>query len=97
MLTMQIPKHINEETWYDQDLEDATSRRMYVFTELHEKATAKTLAKRFRIGPERVKATLQSTTQRVAISAILPIGRCYRADRIFDIKWLSGKFGTDTI
>ena len=97
MLTMQIPRHINEETQYNQDLEYAPARSIYVSTELHAKVTAETLAERFFIGPERAKETLRSTTQRVTRSEILPIGRRYRADRMFDIKLLSGKFGTDTI
>ena len=35
--------------------------------------------------------------QRGTRSVILPIGRRYIADRMFDIKGLSSKFGTDTI
>ena len=83
---MKIPRHINEETRYDQDLEDEPVRCTYVSTERHEKATAETLAERFCIGPERAKATLQATTHMVTRSAILPIGRRYRANRMFDIK-----------
>jgi hypothetical protein len=30
-------------------------------------------------------------------SAILPIGRRYRGDQIFDVKWLWGKFATNTL
>ena len=94
---IQIPRHINKETQYNQDLEYAPSRRTYISMKHHAKATAETLAERFCIGPERAKATLQATTHMVTRSAILPIGRRYRANRMFDIKWLSGKFGIDTI
>jgi hypothetical protein len=36
------------------------------------------------------------TTQRGARTAILPISRRYRADQIFSVKGLNGKFATDT-
>ena len=94
---IQIPRHINKETQYDQDLEYAPERRTYISIEHHAKDTAETLAKRFCIGPEQAKTTLRATKQKGKRSAILPIGYRYRADRMFDIKRLSGKFGTDTI
>ena len=59
---MQISQHINEETRYNQYLEDAPARHMYVSMEHFAKATAKALAERFCIGPEQAKATLQAST-----------------------------------
>ena len=42
-------------------------------------------------------ATLNATTQRGRRSAILPIGRRYRADRAYNMKRLNAKFATDTL
>ena len=55
---MHIPQHINEETRYDQDLQDAPARRTYFSTERHAKTTAETLDEQVFIGTERVKETL---------------------------------------
>ena len=48
------------------------------------------------IGPKRAKATLLATTQNGVRSAILPLSRRYRADHMFKVKRLDGKFATDT-
>jgi hypothetical protein len=88
---------ISQTTTYDKDLEDVPARRTFVSHERHSKITANHLAERFGIGPERAKATLRATTQRGLRSAILPIGRRYRADRMFGVKRLKGTFATDTL
>jgi hypothetical protein len=88
---------INQTTTYNKDLEDVPARRTFVSNERHFKITADLLAERFGIGPERLKATLRATTQWGLQSAILPIGRQYRADRMFDLKRLKRKFATDTL
>ncbi|KAI2501831.1 hypothetical protein MHU86_12596 [Fragilaria crotonensis] len=75
---------------------DIPARRTFVSTERHAKVSAELLADRFGIGPKRAQRTLRVTTQRGMRSAILPIGRRYRADRVFGVKRLSGKFATDT-
>ena len=82
------------DTVYEQ--EDIPSRRTFVSTERHVKVSAELLADRFGIGPKRAQRTLRVTTQRGVRSAILPIGRRYRADRVFGVKRLTGKFATDT-
>jgi hypothetical protein len=97
-LMSKIPRTINETTThYDGDLEDVPARRTYVSTERHTHMSAENLAERFYIGPERAKATLRATTQRGIRSAILPIGRRYRADRMFNVRRLNGKFAADTL
>jgi hypothetical protein len=93
-----ISRSINEtSTQYHPDLEDVPARWTYVSTERHTQVTSERLADRFCIGPERAKATFRATTQRGVRSAILPIGRRYRADRIFDVRRLNGKFATVTL
>ena len=91
-----IPR-ISEVSRYDGTLEDLPTRQTYTSTERHAKISAEVLADRFAIGIERAKHTLQATLQRGVRSAILPIGRRYRADRQFRVKRLNGKFATDTL
>jgi hypothetical protein len=82
------------ETVYEQI--DVPARRTFVSNERHAKVSAELVAERFSIGPLRAQRTLRVTTQRGVRSAILPLSRRYRADRIFGIKRLNGKFATDT-
>ena len=63
----------------------------------HNKITADRLSDIFCIGLERAKQTLQVTRQQGTRSAILPIGQRYRADLMYDVKRLNGKFATDTL
>ena len=76
---------------------DLTPRRTFVSTDRHTTVTAEAIAKNFLIGPDRAKQTLMATTQRGTRSAILPIARRYRADRMFNIPRLNAKFATDTL
>ena len=82
------------ETVYEQT--DVPARRTFVSNERHAKVSAELVAERFGIGPLRAQRTLRVTTQRGVRSAILPLSRRYRADRLFGIKRLNGKFATDT-
>jgi hypothetical protein len=70
--------------------------RTFVSDEWHVKVTAEALADKFGICLPRAQSTLRVTTQRGIRSAILPISRRYRADWIFSVKQLNGKFATDT-
>jgi len=76
---------------------DVPRVRTYVSHERHNKVTADKLSDMLCIGPERAQQMLRVTRQQGVRSAILPIGRRYRADRMFDVKRLSGKFATDTL
>jgi hypothetical protein len=74
--------------------QDLPSR--FVSTERHVEVSAEFLADRFGIGPKRAQRTLRVTTQRGVRSAIPPISRRYRTDRVFGVKRLNGKFTMDT-
>jgi hypothetical protein len=82
------------DTVYDHT--DVPARRTFISDERHSKATAEALAEKFGISILRAQRTLRVTTQRGVRSAILPISRRYRADRMFAVKRLHGKFATDT-
>ena len=78
------------------DLLDVPVRDTYTSTERHLNLSTDLVAQRFGIGRERARETLNATIQRGTRSAILPIGRRYRADRRFGVRRLLGKFATDT-
>ncbi len=78
------------------DQNDTTRRRTFVSDEQHSKVSAEMIAERYGIGPVRAQKTLRVTTQRGVGSAILPISRRYRADRVFGVKKLNGTFSTYT-
>ena len=82
------------ETAYHQT--DMPGRRTFVSDERHTKVTAEMIAEKFGISIPRAQRTLRDTTQRGVRSAMLPISRRYRADRMFAVKRLNGKFATDT-
>ena len=94
MVSLQRRVAAQVETVYDQT--DAPGRRTFVSDERHRKVNAQVLAERFGISIPRAQRTLRVTTQRGVRSAILPISRRYRADRVFSMKRLNGKFATDT-
>mmetsp|Transcript_17331 Transcript_17331/g.42358 ORF Transcript_17331/g.42358 Transcript_17331/m.42358 type:complete len:358 (+) Transcript_17331:1030-2103(+) len=80
----------------DERFIDVPKRPTFVSTERHTKVTAEILSDRWGISLDRARATLRATLQRGTRSAILPLARRYRADRMFDRPCLKGKFSTDT-
>jgi hypothetical protein len=81
-------------TIYDQI--DVPARRTFISDERHVKVSSELIAERFGISMNRAQKTIRVTTQRGVRSAILPIARRYRSDRVFGVKRLNGKFATDT-
>ena len=71
--------------------------RTFVSTERHKKLDANMLADLWGIGLKRAKMTLEATTQMGTCSAILPLSQRYRADNIYGLKVLRGKFDTDSL
>jgi hypothetical protein len=59
--------------------------------------TPQALSDKWMIGLEQAKLTLKSTTQRYLRSALLPLSRRYKADRIFHHPRLQGEWFTDTV
>ena len=72
-------------------------KNTFMSMERYRKLDAKSLAENWGIGQLKAKATFYPTTQRFKRSAILPIGRRYRADRFYKVKRLDAKFFTDTM
>ena len=88
---------VNPDPSYDVETDDVPRIRTYVSHERHNKISADKIAEVLCIGPEKAAQMLRVTRQRGTRSAILPIGRRYRADRMYDVRRLEGKFSTDTL
>ena len=65
--------------------------------ERHSTITPQDLSEKWSIGLEQAKETLRMTTQNIVRSAILPLSRRYKADRMYNRKRLSGEWLTDTM
>ena len=65
--------------------------------ERHTDVSPKELSERWAISTHTASRTLKNTTQKFLRSAILPLSRRYRADRMYHRKTLSGKWSTDTM
>ena len=75
---------------------DVPKRRTLISSERHLGISPENIAELWGIGYNRAKITIEATTQRGTRSALLPLSRRYRADRIYKMKRLDGKFATDT-
>jgi hypothetical protein len=61
----------------------------------HSDITAADLSNRWRIGIKQAQDTLDTTTQTFSRSALLPLSRRYRNDRMFYWKYLNHQFAAD--
>ena len=77
---------------------DVENRKTFVSKQRHPAINSEQLSERWSIGSNQAKQTLRVTTQRGARSAILPLSRRYRTDRMYNQKKLRNqKFYTDTL
>jgi hypothetical protein len=80
----------------DHPNEQFPARRTFVSRKRHAQLSAEALSELWHISPKRAKATMNATTQHGIRSAILPLTRRYRSDRMYNVKRLRGRFATDT-
>ena len=78
-------------------LTDVPGRRTFVSNERHSAVTPEMLSERWGIGLVQARNTIQVTTQKGVRSAILPLSRRYRADRVFERPLLRGHYYSDTM
>ena len=78
-------------------IDDIPARRTFISHSRHKKATAEILSELWCIGTKKAAATIDATTQHGTRSAILPLSRRYRADRVYSLKRLNARFATDTL
>lgn len=69
----------------------------FVSTSRHSNTTPEDLSEIWNINLEQARMTLQATTQNHSRSAILPLSRRYRMDRMFEPKRIRGSMATDTM
>ena len=89
---------------FDEMVEAIGSRRIvgatntFVSQKRHSQVSPEQLSERWNIGLSQARKTLQVTTQKGVRSAILPLSRRYRTDRMYNQRKLRGqKFYTDTL
>ena len=71
-------------------LNEIPSPRTFVSKELHTSITAAELSERWLIRLSQDNDTLKKTAQRIVRSAVLPLGRRYKADRNYELPRLPG-------
>ena len=71
--------------------------RTFLSSNRHSSVTAEELSNRWCIGLKQAQLTLDATTRKLVRSAIMPLSRRYRVDRMFGIRRLDYEFATDTI
>ena len=79
------------------DVSGPTTPNTFVSQGRRSDVTPEKLADRWFIGLDQAILTLKHTTQRLVRSALLPLSRRYKADRMHRTKTLSGEWFTDTI
>ena len=76
---------------------DVPARNAFQSTDRHTDVTPQDLSERWGISISTAAKTLKKTTQKFLRSAILPLSRRYRTDRVFSRKTLQGDWSTDTM
>ena len=78
-----IPHHLQRDEGIDPGSSDAPIPPTFSSSDRHSDVDAQTLSERWGIGLTTAAKTLKTTTQRFTRSAILPLGRRYRTDRLY--------------
>eukprot|EP00980_Cylindrotheca_fusiformis_P014813 scaffold4027_cov56-Cylindrotheca_fusiformis.AAC.1 len=71
--------------------------RTFVSSQRHSNTTPEDLSEVWGINLDQAKMTLEATTQHHTRSALLPLSRRYRMDRMFEPVRLTGDMATDTM
>ena len=92
-----IPESLTRDSNIDPGNTDATLLPTFQSSDRHSDVTPQSLSERWGISLQAASKTINKTTQRFLRSAVLPLGRRYRTDRMFTRKTLSGTWSTDTM
>ena len=79
------------------EFQGPTTPNTFVSTERRSDVSPEGLSNRWMIGLEQAKLTLKHTTQMFVRTAMLPLSRRYKADRIHRLPRLQGEWFTDTV
>ena len=96
-ITVIKPAFLRRNTDIDPCSTDIPLTSSFTSSDQHSDVTPKDLSKRWDISTSTAAQTLKKTTQKFLRSAILPLGRRYRTDRIFTRKTLSSDWSTNKI
>ena len=76
---------------------DLSMPNVFQSSNRHTDVSPEDVSERWFISIQQAKDTIKRTTQKFLRSALLPLSRRYRADRMFHTKTLRGQWATDTI
>lgn len=79
------------------EVQDVPAARTFESKKRHTSVTPEDLSERWHISLRQATETLKRTTQKIVRSAVLPLARRYRADRMFHQKRLDGMWACDTM
>lgn len=69
----------------------------FLSSERHSNTTPEVLSERWGLSVAQAALTLKATTRKLVRSALMPLARRYRVDRMFEPNRLQGTFATDTM
>ena len=80
-------------------IEESEIRPPHTFLsrERHSRTTPEELSERWGLSISQAKLTLKATTRNLVRSALMPLARRYRVDRMFQPNRIEGTFATDTM
>eukprot|EP00980_Cylindrotheca_fusiformis_P016016 scaffold4712_cov68-Cylindrotheca_fusiformis.AAC.1 len=92
--SLKVPVLVSEGPLAEDELK---APRTFVSSQRHTNTTAEDLSEVWGINLEQTRMTLEATTQHHSRSAVLPLSRRYRMDRMFEPVRLTGDMATDTM
>jgi hypothetical protein len=95
--TPAVPTRLVRDESIDPGKTDVPILHSFQSSDRHSDVTPHDLSERWGISLTTAAQTLKETTQRFLRSALLPLSRRYRTDRVFSRKTLSGNWSTDTM
>jgi hypothetical protein len=77
--------------------QELTAPQTFLSKDRHSNTTPEELSEKWGLSLAQAALTLKATTRRLIRSALMPLARRYRTDRMFEVKRLQGTFATDTM
>ena len=97
MKTIAEPETLRRDSSVDAGTSDIIPPSTFASSDRHSDVSPRELSDRWGISLQTASETLRNTTQQFLRSAVLPLGRRYRTDRMFQRKTLLGEWSTDTM
>ena len=93
----KLPEALVRDESVDPGSADVPELHTFQSSDRHTDVSPADLSERWNISIATAIQTLKKTTQKFLRSAVLPLARRYRADRVFERKTLAGSWSTDTM